>query len=34
MEANEIVIWFSVVVSLLVAIWAIVIIRAYNNAGK
>lgn len=34
MEANDIVLWFSVVVIVLVAIWAILMIRAYNKAGK
>lgn len=34
MEANDIVFWFSIIVSGLVAIWAVVIIRAYNNIDK
>ncbi len=34
MEANEIVFWFSIVVVVFVAIWAVLMIRAYNKAGK
>ncbi len=34
MEANDIVFWFSIIVSGLVAIWAVVIITAYNNIDK
>jgi hypothetical protein len=34
MEANNIVLYFSVIVAVLVAIWAIVIIRAYDKIGK
>ncbi|SHH68515.1 hypothetical protein DFQ05_2588 [Winogradskyella wandonensis] len=34
MEADDIVFWFSIIVSALVALWAIIIIRAYNNIGK
>lgn len=34
MVANDIVLWFSVIVIVLVAIWAILMIRAYNRAGK
>lgn len=34
MEADEIVFWFSIVVSGLVVIWAYFVIRAYNNIGK
>ncbi len=34
MEANDIVFWFSGVVIFLVAVWAIVMIRAYNKIGK
>ncbi len=34
MEADDIVFWFSIVVSALVALWAVLIIRAYNNIGK
>lgn len=34
MEANDIVFWFSVVVIGLVALWAVLMIRAYNRAGK
>lgn len=34
MEANSIVLWFSVFVSICVGIWAIVVITTYNNIGK
>jgi len=34
MEADDIVFWFSIVVSALVVLWAFFIIRAYNNNGK
>lgn len=34
MVANDIVLWFSVVVIVLVALWAILMIRAYNKAGR
>ena len=34
MEGNDIVLWFSVVVIALVAIWAILMIRAYNEASN
>lgn len=34
MVANDIVLWFSVVVIALVAVWAILMIRAYNRASK
>ena len=34
MEANDIIFWFSVIVAALVALWAIVMIRAYNKAGR
>jgi len=34
MEANDIILWFSIVVSICVAIWAIVVIRIYNKIGK
>ena len=34
MEANDLVLWFSVVVFVLVGIWAIVMIRAYNQIDK
>ncbi len=34
MEANDLVLWFSVVVFILVGIWAIVLIRAYNRIDK
>lgn len=33
MTANEIVLWFSIVVVVLVVIWAILMIRAYNRAN-
>lgn len=34
MVANDIVLWFSVAVIVLVSLWAIVVIRAYNKIGK
>lgn len=34
MTANDIVFWFSIVVSALVAIWAVIVIIAYNNVDK
>jgi hypothetical protein len=34
MVANDIVLWFSIIVIVLVAIWAILMIRAYNKASK
>lgn len=34
MEANEIVLWFSVVVIALVVLWAVVMIRAYDRIDK
>ena len=34
MDANEIVLWFSVVVSVCVVIWAVVVIRAYNKTDQ
>ena len=34
MVANDIVLWFSVIVIALVAVWAILMIRAYNRASK
>ncbi len=34
MEANDVVLWFSVVVSVLVIIWAIAVIRTYTRIGK
>ncbi len=36
MTANDIVLWFSIAVIVLVAIWSILMIRAYNktNDGK
>jgi len=34
MVANDIVLWFSVVVIALVALWALLMIRAYNKVGK
>lgn len=33
MTADEIVFWFSIIVSALVVIWAIFIIRAFNKIG-
>ena len=34
MVANDIVLWFSVIVMVLVALWAILMIRAYNKASR
>ncbi len=34
MEANDIIISFSVFVSVCVIIWAILVIRAYNKIGR
>ncbi len=34
MTANDIVLWFSILVVVLVAIWAILMIRAYNKANE
>jgi len=34
MEANEIVLWFSVVVIALVVLWAVLMIRAYDRIDK
>ncbi|SDB27751.1 hypothetical protein SAMN03097699_0465 [Flavobacteriaceae bacterium MAR_2010_188] len=34
MEANDIVLWFSIVVAIAVAIWAIFVIRAYDRSDK
>jgi hypothetical protein len=34
MDANDIVFWFSGVVSFCVIIWAIVIIRAYDKVDR
>lgn len=34
MVANDIILWFSVIVIALVALWAIIMIRAYNKASK
>jgi hypothetical protein len=34
MVANDIVLWFSIIVIGLVALWAILMIRAYNKVGK
>ncbi len=34
MVANDIVLWFSVAVITLVALWAILVIRAYNKIGR
>jgi len=34
MEANDIVFGFSIIVSVLVAIWGILLIRAFNKIGK
>ena len=34
MVANDIVLWFSIVVIVLVALWALLMIRAYNKVEK
>jgi len=34
MVANDIVLWFSVIVIAFVAIWAVLMIRAYNKASR
>ncbi len=34
MTANEIVLWFSIIVIVLVIIWAILMIRAYDKAAN
>jgi hypothetical protein len=34
MVANDIVLWFSVIVIALVALWALLMIRAYNKIEK
>ncbi len=34
MVANDIVLWFSIIVIVLVALWAILMIRAYNKASR
>jgi len=34
MEADDIVFWFSIIVSVLVALGAFLVIRTYNNIGK
>ncbi len=34
MVANDIVLWFSVIVIALVALWAVLMIRAYNKASR
>ncbi len=34
MTVSDFVLWFSIVVAVLVVIWAYVVIRAYNNIGK
>ena len=34
MVANDIVLWFSVIVIAMVALWAFLMIRAYNKASK
>jgi len=34
MVANDIVLWFSIIVITLVILWAVVMIRAYNKIGK
>jgi hypothetical protein len=34
MAANDIVLWFSVIVIALVVLWALLMIRAYDKADK
>ena len=34
MDANSIVLWFSVIVIVFVALWAILMIRAYDKVEK
>jgi len=34
MDANNIVFWFSIIVSVLVVIWALIVIRAYDQVDK
>lgn len=34
MDANNIVFWFSIIVSILVVIWAFIVIRAYDQIDK
>ena len=34
MDANNIVFWFSIIVSILVVIWALFVIRAYDQIDK
>jgi len=34
MEGNDVVFWFSLVVSICVVIWAIVAIRAYDKVDR
>jgi hypothetical protein len=34
MDANNIVFWFSIIVSILVVIWALIVIRAYDQIDK
>jgi hypothetical protein len=34
MDANGIVFWFSIIVSILIVIWAILVIRAYDQIDK
>ena len=34
MDANDIVLWFSGIVSICVVIWAIVVIRTYNKIDQ
>jgi hypothetical protein len=34
MEGNDIIIWFSAVVSVCVVVWAVVAIRAYDKIDK
>ncbi len=34
MDANNIVLWFSVFVAICVVVWAVLLIRAYDRIGK
>ncbi len=34
MMADDVILWFSVIVIVLVALWAVLMIRAYNKATR
>ncbi len=34
MEANKVVLWFSIIVFVLVALWAIWLVREFDKAGR